>query len=52
MINDRIVGRTTAVPVGEDQVQHLELSRDLAGKFNRQFGHTFPVPDIRLSTFT
>jgi tryptophanyl-tRNA synthetase len=32
------------VPVGEDQRQHLELTRDLAQRFNHRFGHTFVVP--------
>lgn len=34
------------VPVGEDQRQHLELSRDIALRFNNIFGETFAVPDI------
>jgi tryptophanyl-tRNA synthetase len=33
------------VPVGDDQRQHLELTRDLAIRFNRDFGETFKVPD-------
>lgn len=33
------------VPVGEDQRQHLELTRDLAGRFNHRFGETFVVPE-------
>ncbi|MDV9191449.1 tryptophan--tRNA ligase [Streptomyces sp. SR27] len=32
------------VPVGEDQTQHVELTRDLAVRFNQQYGHTFTVP--------
>ena len=36
------------VPVGEDQRQHLELSRDLAERFNSRFGQTFVVPKTRL----
>jgi tryptophanyl-tRNA synthetase len=32
------------VPVGEDQVQHIEVCRDLAGSFNHQFGHVFVMP--------
>jgi tryptophanyl-tRNA synthetase len=32
------------VPVGEDQVQHVELTRDLAVRFNQRYGHTFVVP--------
>jgi tryptophanyl-tRNA synthetase len=34
------------VPVGEDQKQHIELTRDLAERFNFQFGPTFRVPDV------
>ncbi|MEO6885720.1 MAG: tryptophan--tRNA ligase, partial [Jatrophihabitantaceae bacterium] len=34
-----------AVPVGEDQRQHLELTRDLAQRFNSRYGATFTVPD-------
>jgi tryptophanyl-tRNA synthetase len=35
----------TTVPVGEDQRQHLELTRDLAGRFNSRYGRTFTVPE-------
>lgn len=41
---DILLYRTDQVPVGEDQRQHLELTRDLAGRFNRRFGATFVVP--------
>src|SRR6266550_4081027 len=37
-----------AVPVGEDQRQHLELTRDLAQRFNSTFGRTFTVPDVHI----
>lgn len=33
------------VPIGEDQRQHIELTRDLAGRFNNRFGHTFQLPE-------
>lgn len=33
------------VPIGEDQRQHIELTRDLAGRFNSRFGHTFQLPE-------
>jgi len=33
------------VPVGKDQLQHLEITRDLAGSFNHQFGETFVIPE-------
>jgi len=39
-----LAGRATDVPVGEDQVKHLELSRQLAKQFNNQYGKTFPLP--------
>jgi tryptophanyl-tRNA synthetase len=35
----------TVVPVGEDQRQHLELTRDLANRFNNMYGETFVVPE-------
>ena len=41
---DIILYKATAVPVGEDQVQHIELSRAIARKFNRRYGETFPEP--------
>jgi tryptophanyl-tRNA synthetase len=37
--------QTDLVPVGHDQKQHLELTRDLAERFNRDYGETFRVPD-------
>ena len=36
------------VPVGQDQVQHIEVTRDLAGSFNHQFGETFVLPKSQL----
>jgi tryptophanyl-tRNA synthetase len=41
---DILLYQTNQVPVGEDQRQHLELTRDLAQRFNHRFGHTFVVP--------
>jgi tryptophanyl-tRNA synthetase len=41
---DILLYQTDAVPVGEDQRQHLELARDLAQRFNQRFGETFTVP--------
>ncbi|EPS41223.1 hypothetical protein H072_4887 [Dactylellina haptotyla CBS 200.50] len=46
---DILLYKTTVVPVGEDQVQHLELAGDLAGKFNRTFGNILRVPKIQLA---
>lgn len=45
MAADILLYRTNLVPVGQDQKQHLELSRDLATRFNRDFGETFAVPE-------
>ena len=42
---DILVYQAQSVPVGEDQRQHLELTRDLAVRFNNQFGQTFVVPE-------
>ncbi|WP_370616023.1 tryptophan--tRNA ligase [Mumia sp. Pv 4-285] len=44
MAADILLYQTEAVPVGEDQRQHLELTRDLAQRFNTRFGETFTVP--------
>jgi tryptophanyl-tRNA synthetase len=41
---DILLYQAVAVPVGEDQKQHLELSRDLATRFNNRYGETFTVP--------
>ena len=41
---DILLYRADGVPVGEDQVQHLELSRRIARRFNSRFGETFPEP--------
>ncbi len=49
---DILLYRADAVPVGEDQRQHLELSRDLAQRFNRDFGATFVVPGAHILTGT
>jgi tryptophanyl-tRNA synthetase len=45
MAADILLYQTDLVPVGEDQRQHLELTRDLAIRFNRDYGETFRVPD-------
>ena len=45
MAADILLYQTDLVPVGEDQKQHLELTRDLAIRFNRDFGQTFTVPE-------
>jgi tryptophanyl-tRNA synthetase len=45
MAADILLYQTDLVPVGEDQKQHLELTRDLAIRFNRDYGEIFKVPD-------
>jgi tryptophanyl-tRNA synthetase len=44
MAADILLYNTEVVPVGEDQVQHIELARDLARRFNHKFGETFTIP--------
>jgi tryptophanyl-tRNA synthetase len=52
MAADILLYQTDVVPVGEDQKQHIELTRDLAEKFNKKYGETFklPAPLIRRET--
>lgn len=45
MAADILLYNADLVPVGEDQKQHLELTRDLAQRFNQRYGQTFTVPD-------
>jgi tryptophanyl-tRNA synthetase len=45
MAADILVHKAHAVPVGDDQTQHLELARDLAERFNSRFGDEFPLPE-------
>jgi tryptophanyl-tRNA synthetase len=45
MAADILLYDAVAVPVGDDQKQHIELTRDLAGRFNSRFGPTFTLPD-------
>lgn len=45
MAADILLHKVHAVPVGDDQTQHLELTRDLAARFNSRFGETFPIPE-------
>ena len=44
MAGDILLYQTDLVPIGDDQRQHLELSRDIAERFNARFGETFVVP--------
>jgi tryptophanyl-tRNA synthetase len=48
MAADILLYQSNAVPVGKDQKQHLEVTRDLAQKFNATFGDTFVVPEAEI----
>jgi tryptophanyl-tRNA synthetase len=48
MAADILLYQAAIVPVGEDQSQHLELARDIAGRFNSLYGDTFVMPATRL----
>lgn len=45
MAADILIYRSHLVPVGKDQEQHLEMTRDIAGAFNHAFGEIFPLPE-------
>ncbi|MCU1804911.1 tryptophan--tRNA ligase [Cytobacillus firmus] len=49
MAADILLYNTDLVPVGEDQKQHLELTRDLAERFNKKYNDIFTVPDVRIA---
>ena len=50
MAGDILLYQTDVVPIGDDQRQHLELTRDAAERFNARFGETFKLPDGRYPT--
>ncbi|KQS14381.1 tryptophan--tRNA ligase [Curtobacterium sp. Leaf183] len=52
MAADILLYDTAVVPVGDDQRQHVELTRDLANRFNSRFGETFVVPTAQIGTET
>jgi len=49
--SDILLYRANAVPVGEDQLPHIEITRELARKFDRLFGDVFPIPEGKLTKF-
>jgi tryptophanyl-tRNA synthetase len=51
MAADILLYQAEAVPVGKDQVQHIELAKTIAGKFNQTFGKTFKEPEVLLPKF-
>ncbi|MAZ26792.1 MAG: tryptophan--tRNA ligase [Cytophagaceae bacterium] len=52
MAADILLYDAEIVPVGKDQAQHLEMTRDVASRFHAQMGETFVLPDIKLSEET
>jgi tryptophanyl-tRNA synthetase len=48
MAADILIYDSGTVPVGEDQLQHIEVARDLAGSFNSEFGETFVLPKAKI----
>ncbi|HZW67445.1 MAG TPA: tryptophan--tRNA ligase [Pseudogracilibacillus sp.] len=48
MAADILLYNTNIVPVGDDQKQHLELTRDVAERFNNRYGESFVVPEIQI----
>lgn len=51
MTADIVLYKAEVVPVGEDQLPHLELAREIARRFNNLFGDTFPEPQAKLTPF-
>jgi len=51
MTADIVLYKAEVVPVGEDQLPHLELAREIARRFNSLFGHVFPEPQAELTSF-
>jgi tryptophanyl-tRNA synthetase len=49
MAADILLYNTNIVPVGIDQQQHVELTRDLAQRFNKRYGETFTMPDVYIA---
>ena len=50
MAADILMYDANIVPVGKDQLQHLEITRDIAGSFNHKYPSTFVIPDSRIDT--
>ena len=48
MVADILLYSADLVPVGEDQKQHLELTRDLAERFNKKYAEIFTIPEVRI----
>ena len=52
MAADILLYDATIVPVGKDQLQHIEITRDVASRFNHQMGETFVIPEAKTSEET
>src|SRR5438045_6682568 len=52
MAADILIYDSDVVPVGKDQKQHIEITRDLAIKMNEKYGHIFKLPAARIKTET
>lgn len=52
MAADILLYHANLVPIGDDQRQHLEMTRDLAERFNNRFGEVFPIPDALIPKTT
>lgn len=48
MSADILLFKSNVIPVGKDQKQHVEVARDIAIRFNNQYGHIFPLPEPRI----
>ena len=51
MTADIVLYKAGVIPVGEDQLPHIELAREIARRFNNLFGNTFPEPEAKLTLF-
>ena len=51
MTADIVLYKAEVIPVGEDQLPHIELAREIVRRFNTQFGETFPEPIGKLTSF-
>lgn len=51
MAADIMLYKTNVVPVGEDQLPHLEMTREIVRRFNNMFGDTFPEPQAKLTNY-
>jgi len=49
---DILIYKANLVPVGEDQAPHVELTREIARRFNKLYGKVFPVPEVKLTAFS